>query len=69
MAGDELISITLPLLFRVLDSGLESCTTAADCTGALPNYCLLCKDGGYECVRWSCDPPGLCVMAPVCGQR
>jgi hypothetical protein len=30
------------------------CLTAADCHGALPDYCLVCSDGSAGCAHWSC---------------
>ncbi len=41
---------------------VPGCKTAADCTGALPQLCQLCSDGGYGCAHFIC-PAGTCQIA------
>jgi hypothetical protein len=38
------------------------CTTAAQCSGPLPQICELCGDGGAACAHWSCVA-GQCEIA------
>lgn len=40
----------------------NGCVTAADCHGALPDYCLVCSDGSTGCAHWACDL-GQCQIA------
>jgi hypothetical protein len=30
------------------------CTKAAECTGPLPQICLVCRHGVTECAHWAC---------------
>jgi hypothetical protein len=39
-----------------------SCVTAADCTGVLPQLCMVCSDGGAACAHWACVA-GQCQVA------
>ncbi len=47
-------------------NNVQFCATAADCTGVLPAFCLVCADGGAECEHWSCVSAS-CVAADLCG--
>lgn len=41
-----------------------ACTTAADCRGILPTYCMQCPSGATACAHWACVA-GQCKTA-VC---
>jgi hypothetical protein len=30
------------------------CTAAKDCSGALPQICMVCRHGGDGCAHWAC---------------
>ena len=30
------------------------CTKAAECTGPLPQICMVCRHGHDECAHWAC---------------
>ena len=30
------------------------CTKAAECTGPLPQICMVCRGGHQECAHWAC---------------
>ena len=32
----------------------ESCVTASNCHGALPDLCRVCANGGDGCAHWAC---------------
>jgi len=32
----------------------QKCTKAAECTGALPRICMVCRHGGDGCAHWAC---------------
>jgi hypothetical protein len=32
----------------------DRCTAAWDCHGPLPQICLKCSDGHFECAHWAC---------------
>jgi hypothetical protein len=38
------------------------CTTAADCSGPLPQLCQICADGSSACAHWACVA-GQCQVA------
>ena len=41
---------------------VPTCATAADCTGALPQFCEVCADGGAGCAHFECIS-GACQIA------
>jgi hypothetical protein len=38
------------------------CSTAADCKGLLPRFCVTCADGTFGCAHWACVQ-GACQIA------
>jgi len=46
----------------VPNSAAGTCSTAADCTGALPALCQICSDGGNGCAHFECVA-GQCSIA------
>ncbi|MCL2449820.1 MAG: hypothetical protein FWD17_12805 [Polyangiaceae bacterium] len=40
----------------------NGCTTASDCRGPLPQFCLVCSDGIAACAHWACVA-GQCEVA------
>jgi hypothetical protein len=49
-------------LCRCVPNGAGTCSTAADCTGALPALCQRCADGGSGCAHFECVA-GQCSIA------
>jgi hypothetical protein len=44
------------------DQPVDSCNTASDCRGALPQYCTLCSNGLSACAHFTCQSHK-CVIA------
>jgi hypothetical protein len=41
---------------------VPGCSTAADCSGPLPDLCMVCDGGGNGCAHWACVA-GACQVA------
>jgi hypothetical protein len=39
----------------------QTCRTASECTGPLPQICEVCSDGFSRCAHWTCTPDHKCV--------
>ncbi|MHB1843412.1 MAG: hypothetical protein ACYCWW_01080 [Deltaproteobacteria bacterium] len=59
----------------------QSCQSAADCSGMLPDFCRVCADGSNGCAHWDClsgacqvatceaaPPPASCQLESDCAQ-
>ncbi len=49
-------------LCKCVPDTTPSCSSASDCTGAVPALCQLCANGGYGCAHFACVA-GQCQLA------
>jgi hypothetical protein len=52
----------IPMCVAVDDGGSAGCSSTAECSGALPSFCMVCPGGGSGCAHFVCVS-GKCQVA------